>query len=157
MCSHVARSKNIGIALDFAAVVCTSLDIRYFMFTSGSRPPFLIIRASWRRPVLTLVPLCCSMQTDMRIPLKFHIYSISNVRFKLFRFHVRNFDFRLNSHRIVHRAMLLSVVVTSVSSKTNAATLNLLSKVIYALRFNGHQVYHIFPNKSSTPPSLPVM
>jgi len=81
----------------------------------------------------------------MRIPLKFHIYFISNVRFKCFRFHVHHFDFWLNSHRIVHRAMLLSAAVTLASSKTNAATLNLLPKVIYALWFNGHQVYHIFP------------
>jgi len=37
---------------------------------------------------------------DMRMLLKFHIYSISNVRFKWFRFQVRHFDFQLNSHRI---------------------------------------------------------
>jgi len=41
---------------------------------------------------------------DMRIPLKFHKYFICNVGFKWFRFHVRHFDFQLNSHRIVHRA-----------------------------------------------------
>jgi len=33
--------------------------------------------------------------------------------------------------------------------KINAATLNLLPRVIYALWFNGHQVHHIFTNKSS--------
>jgi len=44
----------------------------------------------------------------MRIPLKFNIYSISNVRYS---------DCRLKSHRIVHRAMLLSASVTSASSK----------------------------------------
>jgi len=87
---------------------------------------------------------------DMLIPLKFHIYSICNVRFKCFRFHVRHFALRFNSHRTVHRAMLLSPVVTSASSKTNAATLNLFTKVIYALWFNVHQVI------TFSPPSLPV-
>jgi len=66
-----------------------------------------------------------------------------------------HFDFRLNSAGIVHMVMLLSAAVTSASSKTNAATLNLLPKVIYALRFNGHPVFRIFTKKSSTPPSLP--
>jgi len=70
---------------------------------------------------------------DMRILLKFHIYSISNVRFKCFWFHVCYFYFRLNSHRTVRRATLLSAAVTSASSKTNAVTLNLLPKVIYTL------------------------
>jgi len=86
-------------------------------------------------------------------------YSICNVRFKRFRFHIGQFDFRLNSHRIVHRAMLLSVAVTSASSKTNAVglTLNLLPKLIYALSFNSHHVYHIFTKTISTSPSLPVM
>jgi len=60
--------------------------------------------------------------------LKFYIYSICNGRFKCFRFHGRHFDFRLNSHRIVHRAMLLSAAVISASSKTNAAMLYLLPK-----------------------------
>jgi len=50
---------------------------------------------------------------------------------KCFRFHVRNFDFRLNSHRIVYRAMLLSAAVTSASSKSNTVTFKLLPKVIY--------------------------
>jgi len=39
--------------------------------------------------------------------------------FKCFRFPVRHYDYRLNSHRIVHRAMLLSAAMTSASSKTN--------------------------------------
>jgi len=75
----------------------------------------------------------------MRFQLKFHI---CNIRFKCFRFYVRHFYFRLNWHRIVHQAFSLSAAVTSASSKTNAATLNLLLKLIYALQFNGHQVSH---------------
>jgi len=55
----------------------------------------------------------------------------------------------------VSRAILLSAAVTSASSKTNAATLNLLPKMIYALCVNGRQVYHIFTKKLSIPPSLP--
>jgi len=70
---------------------------------------------------------------DMRIALTFHISSICIVRFKFFRFYDRHFDFRLNADRIVHRANLLSAAVVSTSSKTNAATLNLLPKLIYAL------------------------
>jgi len=45
----------------------------------------------------------------------------------------RHFDFWCNSDRIVHSAKLLLAAVTSASSKTNAATLNLLPKAIYAL------------------------
>jgi len=84
---------------------------------------------------------------NLRIPLKFHIYSICNVRFKCFRSHVR----RLNSDQIVRKAMLLSAAVTSASSKINAATLNLLPKVIYALCFNGHQVYQFSPKNHPHP------
>jgi len=40
---------------------------------------------------------------NMRIPIKFHIYSICNVRFKCFQFHVHHFDFLLNSNRILLR------------------------------------------------------
>jgi len=72
------------------------------------------------------------IRKNMRIPLKFRKYSICNDRFKCFRFHVCHFYFQLNSHRIVHRAMLLSAAITS---KTNAATLSLLPKVIYAIWF----------------------
>jgi len=42
--------------------MCTSWYIRYFISTSGSRPPSLIVHPPWRRPVLTFVPLCCLMQ-----------------------------------------------------------------------------------------------
>jgi len=88
---------------------------------------------------------------DMRISVKFHIYSIFDVRFKCFRFPVRHIDFRLNSHRIVHRAMLLSAAVTSASSKIYAATLNLLPKVIQWSPSLSN--FHL---KISTPPSFPV-
>jgi len=44
------------------AIICTSWDIRYFLFTSGSRPPYLIFHPHWRRPELIFVELCCSMQ-----------------------------------------------------------------------------------------------
>jgi len=126
---------------NFVAIMCISWDIRYFLSTSGSRPPSLIFHPPCCRHVLTFVPLYCSLQ-KLLITLKFHMYSICNVRFKCFRFHVHHFDFRWNT------------IVTSASSKTNAATLNLLPKGIYGLWFNGHQVHHIFINKSFTLPSL---
>jgi len=50
---------------------------------------------------------------DVRIPLEFHVSSICNVTFKCFRFHVRHFHFQLNSHRFVHRAMLLWAAVNT--------------------------------------------
>jgi len=43
------------------AIMCTSWDIRYCISTSSSRPPSLIFYPPWRCPVLTFVPLCCSM------------------------------------------------------------------------------------------------
>jgi len=108
-------------------------------------PPTLTLSCTNIRPTMLF------NVKNMRIPLKFHIYSICNVRFKCFRFHVRHFDLCLNSHRIVHMAMLLSAAETSVSSQTNATTLNLLPKVICALSFNGHQVFHIFTQQSLSP------
>jgi len=44
------------------AIICTSWNIRYFISTSAFRPPSFIFHPPWLRPVLTLVPLCCSMQ-----------------------------------------------------------------------------------------------
>jgi len=80
------------------------ISIRHFISASGSRPPSLIFRPPWRRPVLTVVPLCCSMQKICGFRWNFpsYIYSLCNVRFKYFMFYVRHFDFRLNSHWIVH-------------------------------------------------------
>jgi len=43
----------------------------YFICTSGSRPPSLIVHPPWRRPVITFVPLCCSNAKDMRIRRNF--------------------------------------------------------------------------------------
>jgi len=84
-------------------------------------------------PYTNICPIMLFDAKNMRITLKFYIYSICNVRFRCFRFHVRHFDFRLKSHRIVHRALLLSAAVTLASLKTYAATLNLLPKAIHAL------------------------
>jgi len=70
----------------------TSWDIRYFISTSSSLAAIFNFS-----PTLTS---SCNIRTtmllvakDMRIPLKFYIYSISNIRFKCFRFHVRHFVF----------------------------------------------------------------
>jgi len=140
--SRVAWQRNYRHSRwSCVAVLCKSWEIRHFIFTSDSRPPSLIFHPPWRRHVLAFVLLCCSMQR-MRMPLKLHIiFSICTVRFKCFRFHVRHFDFRLNLHRIVHRALLLSAAVTS--SNTNAATLNFLPREIYADWYNGYQVHQI--------------
>jgi len=70
---------------------------------------------------------------DIRILLTLRIYTTCNVRFKRFRFYVRHFDFWLNWNRIVNMAMFLSAAVTTAFLKTSAATLNLISKVIYVL------------------------
>jgi len=128
---------------NFVVIMCTSREIRYFLSTSGSRPPYLIFFSLWRRPVLTFVPLYCPMQkicgfrcNFIYIPSAMSGLSVSGSTSAIF--------FRLNSLQIVHRAMLVSAAVTSASSKTSAATFNLLQKVIYTLRFHGHQVYHIF-------------
>jgi len=63
----------------FVAVMCASWDIRYFISTSGSRPPSHFS--------LTQTSSCTNVRSTMlfvakamRIPLKFHIYSICNVR-----------------------------------------------------------------------------
>jgi len=106
----------------------------------------------WRRPGLAFVPLCCSMQNicGFRWSFAYFLSAMSNLIVSDFC----HFDFRLNSDRIVHSVMLLLVAVTSASSKTNAATLNLLPKAIYAPWFNGQQVYNIFTKISPIPPSL---
>jgi len=139
---------------NFVAIMCTSwfytLFHIYFLFQAAIFDCSLILKSSCIRPTVLL------NAKYMRILLKFHMYSICNVRCKCFRFYVRHFYFRLNSYRIVYKAMLLSAAVTSASLKANTATLNLLPKAIYALWFSGHQVYHIFTKKSSTAPSLPV-
>jgi len=64
----------------------------------------------------------------MRIQLKFHIYFTHNIRFKCFRFHVRHFDLRLNSHRIVHRAILLSAAVTCGILKNKRSNIEFVSE-----------------------------
>jgi len=124
--------------------MCTSSAVRYFISTSGSRPPSLIFHSPWRRPVLKFVPLCCLMQKICVFRWSFTYIPSVMWGFKCLRFPIRHCDFRLKTHRIIHRAMLLSAAVTSASSKTNVATFNLLPKVIYALWFNGHQVCQIF-------------
>jgi len=120
----------IGIAVEILLISCVQADIYVISYLLPvTRPPSLIF-THLTSYCTNIRPTMLFDANDMRIPLKFHKYSISNVRFKCFRFPVRHFDFRLNSHRIVHRVMLVSAAVTSASSKTNAATFNLLPQVI---------------------------
>jgi len=146
--------ENIGKAFEISLLSCIQSECT--LSTSGYRPPPLIFHSPWRRTVLTFVPPWFSGQRNKRIPLKFHIYSTCNYRYKNFRIHARHFNFRLNADRILHRAMLLPAAVTSASSKTNAAMSHWLPLVIYTLWFICHKVYLIFTKKSSTPRSLPV-
>jgi len=112
--------ENIGIAV---GIVCYHVyKLRYTLFHIYFRFQAAVFDFS-----LTLTSSCtthyvirCKRYADS---VDISIYSIWNVSFKCFRFHVRHLDFRLNSDRIVHRAMLLSAAVTSTSSKTNAAKL----------------------------------
>jgi len=60
------------------AIICTSWDIRYFISTSGSRSLSIIFHPPWRRPAMLFDA------KHMRMPLKFHTYSICNVRFQVF-------------------------------------------------------------------------
>jgi len=165
--SRVARyRKHRYSRWNCIANTCACWDLRYFLYTSGSRQQSLITHPPQQTAVFALFQSCCLISEtlvwawefcwyhvykmrytlihiyfrfqaaifnfpptlmssctnvrstmlfdakDMPIPLKCHIYSICNVRFKWFRFHVRHFDFRSNSHRIVHRAMLLPAAVT---------------------------------------------
>jgi len=137
----------VGISL----LSCVNWDIRYsniyFRLQAAIIDFSLTLTSSWTKIRPTM------LFDAMRIPLKFRIYSICNVRFNCFRFPPFWFPVELGSNCAQCDVAISSV--TSVSSKTNAATLNLLPKAIYALWFNGHQVYHIFTkNTSSIPPSL---
>jgi len=62
---------------------------------------------------------------NVQIPWKFHMYSICNFRYKNIWFHVRYFNFRLKTERIVYSAMLQP---TAASKTTNSATLDLLHR-----------------------------
>jgi len=112
--------ENIGITVGIVLLSCVQAEIDIISY---------LLPVPDRNLCTNIRPTMLFDAKDMRIPLKFHIYSICNVSFKCFRFHVCHFDFRLNSERIMHRVMLLSAAVTSASSKTNAATLNLLLKI----------------------------
>jgi len=135
---------------NFVAISHTSWATRYYISISGSRPLSLISHSLQSRPVLTFVPLCCLMQQTCGfrwnftyVPSAMSGLSVSGVTSAI-----------LNSNRIAHWAMLLSAAVTSASSKTNAATLNLPPKVIYALWFNGHQLVSHFHQQIIEPMHL---
>jgi len=104
------------------AIMCTSWDIRYFISTSGSRPPFLIFHPPWRRPVLTFIPLCCSMQKICE-----------------FRWNFTSAMSGLSAPGVTSAILIFGWTRSNCTqgdvasySKTNAATLNLLAKLIYA-------------------------
>jgi len=143
--------ENIGIAVGMLLPSCVQAEIYIISYLLSVPDAILTLSCTNIHSIMLFDA------KNIRIPWKFYMHSSCNVRFKCFRFHVRYFDFRLNSDRILHRAIMLSVVVTLTSSKTNKATLNLLPKVIYTIWFNGHQVNRIFANNLSTPPSLLVI
>jgi len=82
--------------------------LRYTLFYFRFQAAIFDFCSPWRRPVLTFVPLSCSMQKTCGFRCEIHIYAICNVRFTCFWFHVRYFDFRLNSHRIVQGDIAIS-------------------------------------------------
>jgi len=145
--------KNMHSRWNFVATMCASWATRYFISTSGSRPPSLIFYPPWRRPVPTFVPLCCSTQADsVEISHKFHLQCQVQV-------------FPVSRPPIwfpVELASNCAQGYVAISSgdfgilKNKCSNVEFAPKVIYALWFNGHQVYDIFIKKSSTPPSLPV-
>jgi len=95
-CSHVAScclTPQRHSRWKCVAIMFTSWDIRYSISSLSYRPPSLMSYSPWRRAVLTFVTPYCLTHTNMRIPLKFHLYSISNFRYKYFCFHTRNFIF----------------------------------------------------------------
>jgi len=53
--------ENIGISVGIVLLSCVQAEI-YVISTSGSRPLHLIFHTRWRRPLLSFIPLCCSMQ-----------------------------------------------------------------------------------------------
>jgi len=118
----------------------------YFRFQAAIFNFSLTVTSSYTK-------ICPTMLCDVKnilIPLKFHIYSIYNVRFKCFQFHVCHFYFRLNSHRIAISSGVFGILTNKRSNVEFA------SKVDLRPLFNCHQVHHIFTQKSSTPPLLPV-
>jgi len=55
-------SKHRHSRWNFVAIMCASWDIRYFISTSGSKPPSSILHPPWCRAALIFVPLCCLVQ-----------------------------------------------------------------------------------------------
>jgi len=135
---------------NFDVIMCISWDVRYFISTSGSRPPPLIFHITWRRSVLTFDPPCGSMQKicGFRSNSKYIPFAMSGLS-------VSGFPSAILISGWI-RNELCTAAVTSASTKTNAAMLNWLLKLINAFWFNGHQGYHIFTKKQSTPPLLSV-
>jgi len=80
-----------------------------YLLTVPGRRSSLICHPLWRRPVLTFVALCCSMQKICGFRWNFtYIFYLLWCRVH-FRFHVGHFDFLLNSHRIMHRVIDVAI------------------------------------------------
>jgi len=84
--------KNIYKAVWISFLSCIQAQIHFILYPLPVIDrDSLIFHSPGHRTVLTVVPLCCASTQNMQIPLKFHIHSICNFRYKYFRFRVRHF------------------------------------------------------------------
>jgi len=81
--------EKIGIAVGISLLSCMQAEIYVIHLVPGRYLWFFT-----HPDVLTFVPLCCCKRYADYVEISH--FSICNVRFKCFRFHVRHFDFRLN-------------------------------------------------------------
>jgi len=89
----------------------------------------------------------------IRIPLKFRLYSICDVRSHCFRFPPFWFPVELRSNCAKCNVTISSARWLRHPQKQTQQRWICFQRR-YALWFNGHHVYHIFTKKSSIPPSL---
>jgi len=87
-CSHDARPRKLA---EIYVICISSFGYKPQSLISHSSRQTTVFKSPWRPSVLTFVPLCCSMQNICGFLWNFTYipsHSISNVRFKCFRFPV---------------------------------------------------------------------
>ena len=76
-------------------------------------------------------------------------FKTCNLSYRCFRYHVRHFNFQLNTAEFQQVVRLSAAMVTSALSKISEARLHSFPLVKYASWFKGYQIYHFSTKNSS--------